>query len=56
MFETAGLPKHLAEHVAAMDEIWVSGWGGGQHQNELQGQWDFWGAWEVEFGGGWLGG
>ncbi|KAI8470058.1 MAG: hypothetical protein J3K34DRAFT_265568 [Monoraphidium minutum] len=23
MFETAGLPEHLAAHVAAMDEIWV---------------------------------
>ena len=25
MFETAGLPEHLAQHVAAMDEIWVGG-------------------------------
>lgn len=24
MFETDGLPKHMAEHMAALDEIWVS--------------------------------
>lgn len=23
MFETAGLPTHLADHVKAMDEVWV---------------------------------
>jgi len=23
MFETDSLPKHMAEHVAAMDEVWV---------------------------------
>jgi hypothetical protein len=28
MFETDSLPKHLAQHVAAMDEIWVGAGGG----------------------------
>lgn len=26
MFETDGLPKHMAEHMRALDEIWVGAW------------------------------